>query len=62
MTVEESLFQVNKMPKSARHEASSPGVKIFTTRPESHFQAAKMMISRSRDVVYSSAKVLMTLE
>jgi hypothetical protein len=32
MTVEESHFQVGKMPKSALHEASSPGVKDFTTR------------------------------
>jgi hypothetical protein len=62
MTVEESRFQVAEMPKSARHGASSTGVKIFTTRQESHFQAAKMMKRRSREVVYSSAKVLMTLE
>jgi hypothetical protein len=32
MTVESSHFQVAKMPKSARHEASSLGVKDFTTR------------------------------
>jgi hypothetical protein len=51
-----------EMPKSARHEASSTIVKISTTRQESHFQAAKMMKSRSPEVMYSSAKVLMTLE
>jgi hypothetical protein len=62
MTVEESHFQVAKMPKSARHETNSPGVKEFTTRQESHFQAAKMMKSYSPEVMYSSTKVLMTLE
>jgi hypothetical protein len=62
MTVEELHFQVAKVKKSARHEASSPGVKIFTTRPESHFQAANMMKIRSREIVCSSAKVLMTLK
>jgi hypothetical protein len=29
MTVEESHFQVAKMPKSARHEARYPGVEDF---------------------------------
>jgi hypothetical protein len=62
MTVEESHFHEAKMPKSARHEASSPGVKDFTTRQESHFQAAIMMKSCSPEIMYSSAKVLMTLE
>jgi hypothetical protein len=54
MTVEESHFQVAKMPKNARHEASSPGVKDFTTRQESQFQAAKMMKSCSMEVVFFS--------
>jgi hypothetical protein len=57
MTIQESHFQVAKMTKSARHEASSPGVKDFTTRQESHFQVAKMMKSCSPEVMYSSAKV-----
>jgi hypothetical protein len=30
MTVEESHFQVAKLPKSAKHEVSSPGVKDYT--------------------------------
>jgi hypothetical protein len=50
------------MPKSARHEASNTGVKIFTTRQESHFQTAEMMKRRSPEVMYSLAKVLMTLK
>jgi hypothetical protein len=58
MTVEESHFQVAEKPKSAR----STRVKIFTTRQESRFQAAEMMKSRSPEVMYSLAKVLMTLE
>jgi hypothetical protein len=62
MTVEESHFQVAKLPKSVRHEASSPGVKYFTTQQESLFQTAKKMKSCSPEVIYSSAKVLMTLE
>jgi hypothetical protein len=62
MTVEESHLQVAKMPKSVRHEVSSPGVKDFSTRQESHFQAAKMMKSCSPEVMYFSDKVLMTLE
>jgi hypothetical protein len=62
MTVEESHFQVAKMQKSARNEASSSGVKDFTSRQESRFQVAKMMKSCSPEVMYSSAKVLMTLE
>jgi hypothetical protein len=62
MTVEESHFQVAKMPKSARNEASSPGVKDFTTQQESLFQAAKMMKSCSLEVIYYSAKLLMTFE
>jgi hypothetical protein len=58
MTVED------RWPKcrSAGHEASSPGVKDFMTREESHFQAAKMKKSCSPDDMHSSAKVLMTLE
>jgi hypothetical protein len=62
MTVEESHLQVAKMPKSARHEASSPEVRDFTTRHESHFQTVKMMKSSSPEGMYSSGKVLMTLE
>jgi hypothetical protein len=62
MTVEESHFQMAKIPKSARHEASSLGVKDFTKRQESNFQAAKIMKSCSPEVMYSSAKVLMTYE
>jgi hypothetical protein len=34
MIVEESHFQVAKMPKSTRHEANSPGAKDFTARQE----------------------------
>jgi hypothetical protein len=62
MTVEESHFQVAKIPKSVRHEASDLGVKDFRTRQESHFHAAKLMKSSSPEVMYSSAKVLMTFE
>jgi hypothetical protein len=62
MTVEESHFHLDELPKSARHEASSPGVKDFKTSQESHFQAGKMMKSYSPEVMYSSAKVLMTFE
>jgi hypothetical protein len=56
MIVEETHFQLAKMPKSARHEASSPGVKDFTTRQESQFQAAKMMKGCSPKVMFSSAR------
>jgi hypothetical protein len=62
MTVLESHFQVDKMQKIPRHGVSNPGEKDFTTRQESHFQAAKMMKSCSPEVMYSSAKILMTLE
>jgi hypothetical protein len=62
MAVEESHFKEAKIPKCARHEASSPGVKDLTTRQESHFQPAKIMKSCSPEIMYSSAKVLMTLE
>jgi hypothetical protein len=61
MTVEESHFQVAKMPKSARHEASSPGVKDFKT-------AGIAFSGRQNDekliavVIYTSAKVFITLE
>jgi hypothetical protein len=51
MTVDESKFQVANMQKSPRYEVSSPGEKDFTTRPESHFQAAKMMNSCSPEVI-----------
>jgi hypothetical protein len=42
MTLEKSHFQVAKRPKSACHEASCPLVGDYTTRKQSHFQAAKI--------------------
>jgi hypothetical protein len=41
MTLEESHFQVAKMPKSAWHETCCPGVVHFRTRKESLFQDEK---------------------